>query len=161
MPNHVITQVGVVFKVVFNLSISDRRQQPITNGNDIDVVRQDTPHPLQKDNTPRSSMCVPCCSRKRRDSGSDETLDSSSSDEDMFQARGIGGTAQKRKRKRRVHPSETTTDFQQAELKTYFKNAGFDGDPEKVAYLSYKPDLGNTKWVCCYVGVGHNGIILN
>ena len=97
-------------------------------------------------------MCVPCCKRKRKDSGSDDMSDSSSTDEDMFQTRGIGGnrsSARKRKRGRKERLKEMTTDRQQAELKTYFRNAGFDGDPEKVAYLNYKPDLGNTKWVCC------------
>eukprot|EP00731_Ephydatia_muelleri_P005919 Em0003g167a len=132
-----------------------QQRQPINN--DIEVVtHQDTPTQgeegvvsAQNDHTPRSSMCVPCCKRKRKDSGSDDMSDSSSTDEDMFQTRGIGGnrsSARKRKRGRKERLKEMTTDRQQAELKTYFRNAGFDGDPEKVAYLNYKPDLGNTKW---------------
>ena len=102
--------------------------------------------------TPLEAPCVCHVVRGRGKTGSDDTSDSCSADEDMFQTIGIGGnrlSARKRKRGRKERLKEMTTDCQQAELKTYFRNAGFDGDPEKVAYLNYKPDLGNTKRVCC------------
>ena len=105
---------------------------------------------------PRRSLCggVCCCKGSRKGSGSED--DSDSSDEDMFQRRGVGGdrsSVRKRKRKTKLkgqrEGESSKPDRYQDELRSYFKNAGFDDadDPEKVAYLDYKPDLGNTKWV--------------
>lgn len=104
---------------------------------------------------PTGSLCTPCCKRRRKDSGSDDKSDGSSSNEDMFESRGVGrdksSVRKRRKNKKKLQLTEatnqdTTGDRQRAELRAYFKNAGFNARPENVAYLDYKPDLGNTHW---------------